>query len=85
MRFSQEFIRDVMEQSRPGLAARADAIAARAEALTNQEEVGGDVIRSGGTRPKGRPYERVTHTNSEQEHGSSKTERRRILGRSVNG
>ena len=85
IRFSQSFVLDVLHNGgvRSALAKRRDGIATRAEAITTAERVRGDVVRSEGTRPQGRPYARVAHTNGAQEHGTSREERRRILGRSL--
>ena len=72
-----------LPQVRDALSARAGRVAATAEAITAAEGVEGSVIRESGTRPKGRPYERVLHTNADQEFGTSKTSRRRIMGRAA--
>lgn len=82
---SPELILGVMhtEKVRAALSARADRVAATAEAITASEGVDGDVIREGGVRPKGRPFERVLHTNGDQEFGTSSTSRRRIMGRAA--
>lgn len=84
---SGELILAVMQSDkvRAALAARADQVAARAESLTAAEDVDGTVTRSGGIRPKGRPFERVAHSNADQEWGTSTTERRRIMGRAAAG
>lgn len=83
-----EQLRRVMQSRkvRAKLAEVADGIAARAEQLAAQDEADDaeDVIigREEGTRPKGRPYSRVT-ASLDQEWGTSKVARRRILGRSI--
>lgn len=64
------------------LAARRDQVKARAAAIMAAEGVAGELTTEEGVRPKGRPYARVTLDNADQEWGTSKTERRRILGRS---
>lgn len=81
---SYEFVRGVMqhETTRAALRARRDAIAARAEALAAAEGIDARIEKSEGTRPKGRPYARVS-ADAEQEWGSSNTARRRILGRAA--
>jgi hypothetical protein len=68
---------------RAGLRKRGEPIAGRARQLTAAEKVEGEVTTSEGIRPKGRPFFRVTHTNGAQEWGTSKTDRRRILGRAA--
>lgn len=64
----------------------ADGIAARARELAQQDTADDaeDVIigREDGTRPRGRPYSRVT-ASLDQEFGTPRTARRRILGRSI--
>lgn len=60
----------------------ADAVAAAAEGIAASEGVDANIGRESGTRPRGRPYARVT-ADAEQEHGSARTARRRVLGRAV--
>jgi hypothetical protein len=60
----------------------ADAIAVAAEGIAASEGVDANIGRKSGTRPLGRPYARVT-ADAEQEHGSARTVRRRVLGRAV--
>ena len=81
-----EFVQAAMQHDsvRAALRARRDVIARRAEAIAADEGVDADVTTSEGTRPKGRPYARVS-ADAEQEFGSSNTARRRILGRAAEG
>jgi hypothetical protein len=71
-----------------GVRARLDVIAAdiaaRANAIAAAEGESDNVTVtvSSGTRPRGRPYARVT-INADQEWGTTEVERRRILGRAV--
>lgn len=62
----------------------ADRIAAAARSLAAAEKVGRHVsiTRTDGTRPKGRPYSRVT-MDGVDEFGSLEGPRRRILGRAA--
>jgi hypothetical protein len=70
---------------RAALQHRAESVAARANTIIDAE--GLDTITAtveSGTRPKGRPYSRVViHDGARYEYGTSKTERRRILGRAA--
>lgn len=70
-------------QTRAALEAKARKVQQRAEQLAESERVDLSSEVSSGTRPKGRPYSRVESANIEQEWGSSKTARRRILGRAA--
>lgn len=63
----------------------ADRIASRARGLAASEDVTMEVTTKSGLRPKGRPYVNVIGDNAEQEWGSSRTGRRRILGRAAEG
>lgn len=80
------FVRDVM-QSRP-VRRKLDEVADRLAEGTQRVAVGeGEdvpVQRTGGTRPKGRPYERV-QVPAANEHGASKTRRIRLLARGLAG
>ncbi|TFI01634.1 hypothetical protein [Micrococcus lylae] len=69
----------------PALQAKANGIAARAQALAAAEDVDMQVTTVAGTRPGGRQYVNVVGDNVEQEWGSSRTGRRRILGRAAKG
>jgi hypothetical protein len=74
------------ERVRSKLAEVADRMEARAQhlALEDTADDAEDVQigREDGTRPAGRPYSRVT-ASLDQEFGTSKVARRRILGRSI--
>lgn len=80
---SNDFIVEAMQSEtvREALKARAARIAARARALASAEAPDMRIEQIDGTRPKGRPYSRVTGSDIDQEWGTSRTERRRILGR----
>ena len=69
--------------TRSALAAKAARIRARTEQIANAENVDVSASTSTGTRPRGRPYARVVSSNIEQEWGSSRTARRRVLGRAA--
>lgn len=70
------------DATRRRLAQVADRVAATVRRLAQAEDVQVTVTRSGGTRPKGRPYERVAILAS-TEWGASGVERRRILSRAA--
>jgi hypothetical protein len=60
-----------------------DRIHARAEAIQAEEGVDVGLAVSEGTRPKGRPYARLS-ADIDQEFGTENVSRRRILGRAAN-
>ena len=70
---------------RAALAKRARELASRADSIGSSEGVDVNARVSDGTRPKGRPYARVTSQNVGQEWGDRYTERRRVLGRTAEG
>lgn len=70
---------------RDALAQKAEQLAAHARSLAAEERVDTKIEVVNGTRPKGRPYSRVTSSNLAAEHGDSWTRRARILGRTVHG
>lgn len=75
-------IKAVMQSAevRAALRARAESVKSRANSM--DPELGAYV--TDGTRPKGRPYSRViSDDGAEREFGSSKTARRRTLGRAA--
>lgn len=78
---TSDFIVEAMQSQpvRDGLKARADRIAVAARAIDPEA----DIQRSDGTRPKGRPYSRVTSDDVPGEWGDSNTARRRTLGRAA--
>lgn len=82
---SSEFILSAMHH--PDVAAHlqvvADRVKGRAASIAAAEEIDMEVTTVAGVRPKGRPYVNVITNNAEQEFGSSRTERRRILGRAA--
>lgn len=63
----------------------ADRVASRARALAASEDVQMNVTTQAGTRPQGRPYVNVVGDNVDQEWGTTRTGRRRILGRAAEG
>lgn len=69
---------------RAALRSQAGGIAAKARSLDAAE--GGDATISveEGTRPRGRPYARAVSDDADGEFGTSKTARRRVLGRAAN-
>lgn len=79
---SSELIRSAMQSQtvRAALDERRDRVARRARSIAAQEGVDPHIGTSSGTRPRGRPYARVT-ADADQEWGNSNTARRRILGR----
>jgi len=89
IRISSELITEAMQSdaTRAGLAERAGRVQSRVTALAQTEGVRIEPARvESGTRPKGRPYSRVViDDGAEQEYGSSRMERRRILGRAAEG
>lgn len=68
---------------RAALRARAERVRARAEQIAAGEDVELESSLSEGTRPRGRPYARVSSRNVGQEWGDSKTARRRVMGRAA--
>lgn len=63
----------------------ANRVKARADALAEQEGVEMTTTTKAGTRPGGRPYVNVVGDNADQEHGTSRSGRFRILGRAGAG
>ena len=83
---SDDFFRKAMQSDpvRQALSKRRDAVSARAVQLAAQEGVEGfKVTNSDGTRPKGRPYARVSTPMVDQEFGTWSVPKRRILGRAA--
>lgn len=64
---------------------KAEEVAAGARRLASQEGVEMGVKVVSGTRPGGRPFSNVVGDNADQEFGTSRSERRRILGRAAEG
>lgn len=85
MEITPAFILSAMHQ--PGVAAHlqvvANRVAARAKGIAASEGVDMEVTTVAGVRPKGRPYVNVVTNNAEQEFGSARTKRRRVLGRAA--
>lgn len=79
-----EYIREVMQSDpvREALRKRRDRIAQRAQVIADNEDVDANVRTEEGTRPRGRPYARVL-ADAEQEFGTSRVARRRVLGRAA--
>lgn len=82
--FSYEFIQknaalhpDVLKQ----LQVIANRVKGRGETLAKQDGVEMTITTSAGVRPGGRPYVNVIGDNPDQEFGSSRSGRFRILGR----
>lgn len=68
--------------TRAKLAQVANRIADTARALATAEGADIRIGRASGTRPGGRPYERIT-ASADSEWGNQFTPRRRILGRAA--
>lgn len=88
LRITREYIEAAMRHPsvREKLAERADAVAARARQLSAAAgRDSGAISRASGTRPKGRPYERVLSEDVAAEHGTAETSRYRILGQAAQG
>lgn len=87
MNLTYEYIQRAAQSAvvRKGLQAKADKIKARVESIAAAEEVTMQVTTEAGIRPGGRPFVNVVSDNAEQEFGSSRTKRRRILGRAGEG
>lgn len=87
MRVSAELIRQTMQSKvvRDALTKKASKGKARADQLAASEDVKMTTKVVSGTRPKGRPYSNIVGDNPDQEYGTSKVERRRILGRAAEG
>lgn len=83
MEISAAYIKEAMQH--PGVAEQlqvvADRVRSRGAALANSEGVEMNITTTAGIRPGGRPFVNVVADNAAQEFGTSKTERRRILGR----
>jgi len=84
---SFEFIQQAANH--PGVVAQLAVVAGRikanAEGIAANEGISMQVTTEAGVRPKGRPFVNVVADNAEQEFGSSRTARRRILGRAGEG
>lgn len=84
---SYEYIQEAARH--PGvfaqLAVVAGRIKARADGIAADEGISMQVTTEAGVRPKGRPFVNVVADNAEQEFGSSRIARLRILGRAGEG
>lgn len=87
IRISRQFLVEAMQSApvREALERRARDAKARAERLAASEGVDMNLFVISGTRPRGRPYSNLVGNNVDQEFGTSKVERRRILGRAAEG
>lgn len=57
----------------------------KAQTIAKTEGVEMNVTTVAGVRPGGRPFVNVVSDNADQEFGTSRTARRRILGRAAGG
>ncbi|AXH44393.1 head closure Hc1 [Arthrobacter phage MargaretKali] len=84
---SYEFIQKAAQQ--PGVAAALQAVAnrvhARAQQMADKDGVDMRVTTQAGVRPGGRPFVNVVGDNADQEFGTSRMGRFRILGRAGAG
>lgn len=84
---TREYIGEAMRH--PGVVAQlrvlADRVAKNAESLAGSEGVEMNTWVEESVRPKGRPQAVVYGDNQEQEWGSSRVDRRRIMGRAGEG
>lgn len=87
IRISSETIVAAMQSdvTRTALAEHADKILDRAKRLasTIDEVKDAKLWRIDGIRPKGRPFSSVVCDDAEQEHGSMRTPKIRLLGRAA--
>ena len=84
---SPELIQKAMQHEgvRAQLQVVADRVRARADALAASEKVDMETWTEAGTRPGGRPFVNVVGDNPDQEFGSARSRRFRILGRAGEG
>lgn len=84
---SYEFIQQAANH--PGvlkqLQAVADRVKARGQQLASKEGVEMTITTRSGTRPGGRPFVNVEGDNPDQEFGTARSRRLRILGRAGEG
>ena len=84
---SYEFIQKAAQQ--PGVAAALQAVAnrvrVRAQQMADKDGVDMRVTTQSGVRPGGRPFVNVIGDNADQEFGTSRMGRFRILGRAGAG
>lgn len=84
---SYEYIQQAAQHPgvRAQLQAVADRVKARGDGLAKQDGVEMEITTPAGTRPDGRPFVNVVGDNPDQEFGSSRSGRFRILGRAGEG
>lgn len=82
---SRDFVREAADQPavREALRRTADRVRRRADGLAASEGVSMNTWVEESTRPGWRPQAVVYGDNSEQEWGSSREDRRRIMGRAA--
>lgn len=82
---SRDFIREAAGQPivRQALRQTAERVRRRADSLAASEGVPMNTWIEEGTRPGWRPQAQVYGDNTEQEYGSSRQDRRRIMGRAA--
>jgi len=87
IRLTDRLFKEVIQKPtvRAALRNKAEAVQSRADAIASSEGEKLDSKVTSGTRPKGRPYSRVSSTNIDQEYGTTVKERKRILGRAAEG
>lgn len=85
VRIGRGIVREAMQSAavRAALHRKAVEVEARAKSIAGTEGLSGEMSVKDGTRPKGRPYSRVTYTNSEQEYGTQFVPKARVLGRAA--
>lgn len=84
---SYEYIQSAARH--PGVLAQlqvvADRVKARAQQLASKEGVEMTITTTSGQRPGGRPFVNVEGDNADQEFGTARSRRLRILGRAGEG
>lgn len=82
---SRELITDAMQSEtvRSQLKVIAERVKRQADSIASSEGVNVEFEVKTGVRPGGRPQSQVYGDNVEQEWGSSRTDRRRVLGRAA--
>lgn len=87
IRVSRDLLVRAMQSQpvRDALLEKAEKGKTKVEQLASSENVEMNVTIVSGTRPRGRPYSNIVSDNADQEFGTSKVERRRILGRAAEG
>lgn len=87
VRVSRETIVQAMQSSavREALKAKADSILVAAQAIASETPEVSDakIWVAEGTRPKGRPFAQVVCDDVEQEHGSMRKPKIRLLGKAA--